>query len=261
LNSPRQESFVDVGGYRIWTILHGLGSPTVVFESGGGDDSSVWSAVEADLRRERPVSTFLYDRAGLGKSEPKPGPYRIDHEVGALHAALTAREVPGPVILVSHSYGGFVSLLAAARDARVAGLVLVDANLPGFFDSGQVGKLQARFRTVAPDMERAVPRIARVMIPIMEALPETAREVRATSLPTSLPVVDIVAERSWIDQPDEVAALRRAHEEFVAASPAREAVFAAGSGHYVMRDRPEIVVAAAVRLIDQHPVGRQRSRD
>jgi len=261
LNSPRQESFVDVGGYRIWTILNRHGSPTVVFESGGGDDSSVWSNVEAELRRQRPVSTFLYDRAGLGKSEPKPGPYRIDDEVEALRSALTAGGVPRPVILVSHSYGGFVSLLAAARDARVTGLVLVDANLPGFFDPDQVGRLQARFRAVAPDMQRAVPQIARVMIPIMEALPETAREVRTTSLPTSLPVVDIVAERSWIDQPDEVRAMRRAHEGFVAASPAREAVFAAGSGHYVMRDRPELVVAAAVRLIDQLPGGRQRSQD
>ena len=254
MTSPPQESLVDVGGYRIWTKLSGTGSPTVVFESGGGDDSSVWSTVEAELRRQRPVSTFLYDRAGLGKSEAKPGPYRIDDEVDALRTALSARGVRGPGIVVSHSYGGFVSLLAAARDSRITGLVLVDANLPGFFDPDQVGRLQTRFRTVAPDMERAVPHIARVMVPIMEALPATARELRATALPAALPVIDIMAERSWIDEPAEVEALHREHQRFVQASPAREAVFAAGSGHYVMRDRPELVVAAVVRLIDEHRV-------
>jgi pimeloyl-ACP methyl ester carboxylesterase len=38
--------------------------------------------------------------------------------------------------------------------------------------------------------------------------------------------------------------VRRAHREFVAASPHRRAVFAEGSGHHVMRDRPDIVLAA-----------------
>jgi len=243
---------VDVGGYRIWIDVTGHGSPTVVFESGGGDDSSAWTSTAEEVRRRKAVATVLYDRAGLGKSEPCPGPYRIDNEATAFRTALSAVGVRGPVVLVAHSYGGFVSLLAAARDSRISGLVLVDANLPGFFDPDQVGRLQTRFRTVAPDMERAVPHIARVMVPIMEALPATARELRATALPAALPVIDIMAERSWIDEPAEVEALHREHQRFVQASPAREAVFAAGSGHYVMRDRPELVVAAAVRLIDEH---------
>jgi pimeloyl-ACP methyl ester carboxylesterase len=71
-----------------------------------------------------------------------------------------------------------------------------------------------------------------------------------------MPVVDIVAERSWLDAPEDIEALRRAHREFAAASPHREAVFARGSGHHVMHDRPDIVrdaiaqVVAAVRNRD-----------
>jgi len=252
MNPPTDEQLVDVGGYRLWTKLTGHDAPTVVFESGGGDDASVWSAVEPELRRQRSVSTFLYDRAGLGRSEPKPGPYRIGDEVEALRAALSARGIDGAVILVTHSYGGFVSLLTAARDERVAGLVLVDANLPGFFDPGQVERLLERFQPVAPAMEREAPNIARVMVPLMRALPATARELRETPIPLSLPVIDIVAERSWIDLPDEIQALRQEHEKFVAASPDRAKVFAAECGHYVMRDRPDLVVAAVVQLIDRH---------
>lgn len=260
MSSTPHETLVDVAGYRLWTQLNGNGLPTVVFESGGGDDASVWSSVEPELRRQRAISTFLYDRAGLGRSELRPGPYRVDDEVRDLQAALTARGVHGPVIIVSHSYGGFVSLLTAARDPRISGLVLVDANLPGFFDTDQVRRLLERFQDVAPAMEREAPTIARVMIPLMAALPTTARELRETPLPTSLPVIDIVAERSWIDLPDEVDAMRREHERFVGASPNREAVFATGSGHYVMRDRPDLVVEAVVRLIDRLRENEQPNR-
>jgi pimeloyl-ACP methyl ester carboxylesterase len=174
-----------------------------------------------------------------------------------LQTALSARGVRSPVIFVTHSYGGFVSLLAATRDPRVAGLVLVDANLPGFFNPDQVGRLLARFRPVAPEMEREAPSIARVMVPLMEALPATAQQLRATQIPLSLPIIDIVAERTWIDLPEEVEALRREHASFVAASPEREAVFAAGCGHYVMRDRPDLIVDTTARLIDRLRANRE----
>ena len=145
---------VDVGGYRLWMQTNGAGSPTVVFESGGGDHSSVWSAIEPEIRRRLSVTTVLYDRAGLGQSEPKTGPYRIDDEVAALRTALTAGGIAGPVVLVAHSYGGFVSWLTAASDPRVVGLVLVDGNVPGFFDEDEVARLLARFTPMIPELEK-----------------------------------------------------------------------------------------------------------
>ena len=65
----------------------------------------------------------------------------------------------------------------------------------------------------------------------------------------NLPIIDITAEHTWVDAPDELAAMRRAHSEFVAPSPNRVAIFAEGSGHYVSRDRPNIVIDAILRLI------------
>ena len=44
----------------------------------------------------------------------------------------------------------------------------------------------------------------------------------------------------------------RVHADFVAAAPeARELVLARGSGHYVMRDRPEIVLDAIARMLER----------
>jgi hypothetical protein len=64
-----------------------------------------------------------------------------------------------------------------------------------------------------------------------------------------LPVIDIVAENTWADSPEELTAMRQAHAGFVEASPAREALFANGSGHYVMRDRPQLVTEAVERMV------------
>jgi hypothetical protein len=47
--------------------------------------------------------------------------------------------------------------------------------------------------------------------------------------------------------------MRRAHSEFVAASPKRVPIFAAGSGHYVSRDRPDIVIDAILHLVSEIP--------
>lgn len=253
---------VDVGGYALWAHAAGWGSPTVVFESGGGDDSSVWASIAPEIRERKAVATVVYDRAGLGESDPHPGPYRIENEVAALSGLLAALRVDGPLVIVAHSYGGFVSFLTAAQEPRVAGLVLVDANLPGFFDEAETARLIERFRPHVDSLERAHPRIARTMIPLTLALSETARRVRATPIPLSLPVIDIVAERTWVESPEEVAAARREHAAFVAASPARESIFATGSGHYVMRDRADLLLEAISRMIDRvrGPDGTGRNR-
>src|SRR3954453_1845160 len=126
---------------QLWAWIRGAGSPTVVFEAGGGEDSSVWSDLEPEVRDRCAVRTMLYDRAGLGRSPPSSPPYRIDREAGALE--LDRHGIPTPVGVGSDPYGGFVATVVAATDPRIAGLVLVDANLAGFFDDAQTKRLLA----------------------------------------------------------------------------------------------------------------------
>jgi pimeloyl-ACP methyl ester carboxylesterase len=229
--------------------VQGEGPPTVVFEAGGGEDSSVWSELEHEVRSRYMVRTMLYDRAGLGQSPPRDGPYTIDREADALRHELDRHGIGAPVVLVAHSYGGFVATLVAATDARIAGLVLVDANLAGFFDDAQIERLLARYRSQYTELEQAAPELAKVMIPIMEAYPATVARLMEVEIPAAIPVVDIVAQRTWVETPEEVEAIRRAHREFVEAAPQRRAVFAEGSGHHVMHDRPEVVLDAIGEVV------------
>lgn len=239
---------VDVGDHAVWVRRAGEGATTVVFESGNGNDSTAWAGIEPSIRNLG-VRTFVYDRAGLGQSDPAPGPYAIENEVAALERALTACDVNGPIVVVAHSYGGFLATLLAHENAHVAGIVLVDANVPNYFDDAITAGIVAEYSPQFPALEAAAPALARVIVPVVQSYPESARRVRAAGVSRDLPVIDIVAEHSWRSTPEANEALRRAHADFVAQSPARETVFAAGSGHNVMQDRPDLVIDAITRMV------------
>jgi len=246
-DTPCGTSAVDVGSYRLWTDLQGKGDTTVVFEAGGGADSSVWAGIVPQVQALG-LKTLVYDRAGLGRSEPRPGGYGIDRDTHDLRTLLDRCGVVGRVLVVSHSYGGFVSLLTAAEDRRVAGLVLVDANVPGYFTQARLDALLAEYRPRYPELRDKAPQLAAAMIPMMEAYPASARAVESARLPEGLAIIDIVAEHSWATTPADAQGMRDAHAAFVRASSARSAVFAAGSSHDVIHDRPELIVDAVRRL-------------
>ena len=245
-DSPR----VDVDGHGVWMRVAGSGPVTVLFESGNGADSSDWAAIEPAVRALG-VRTVLYDRSGLGQSEPAPGPYTIDQDAAALERALSACAVDGPLIIVAHSYGGFIAELRAAADRNVVGLVLVDAAVPGYFTDAVSDGIVAEYSPQFSALEQARPQVARVLIPIVRAYPDTARRMRNVTVPATTPVIDIVAERTWVSTPEQVEAWRSAHAAFVAESPQREALFAADSGHNVMHDQPAIVIAAIARMLER----------
>ncbi len=242
---------VDVGGYALWMQSRGHGTPTVVFESGGGEDSSEWSNIEPVIRERAKVRTVVYDRAGLGKSDPNPRPYRIEDEATALRHALDQCDIHGAILLVAHSYGGFISEILASEDKQVKGLVLVDANIPSFFDDKEAAVISARYTPLAEDLIKENPDLGRNLLRQDQAYPATARYMRDVHIPLNLSVIDITAEHTWVDAPDELAAMRRAHSEFGAASPKRVAIFAEGSGHHISRDRPDIVIDAVLHLISE----------
>jgi pimeloyl-ACP methyl ester carboxylesterase len=236
---------VDVGGYRLQFHVVAGQSPAIVFEAGGGDNSSVWKDIVPVAAGKTGARIITYDRAGLGQSEPDPRPYSITGEVEALERGLKQLRVDTGVILVGHSYGGFLTTLFASRNpSDVKGLVLVDPNLAPYFTDAVIERMQRQRAAGPPQVNPQLPpdpgRVA-VGERVGPAFPETVRIMRGVTLPANLRITDIVAERPPAQPPDDAAWLR-AHQEFDKAAPNRRGVIAAGSGHYVMLRRPELVI-------------------
>ena len=107
------------------------------------------------------------------------------------------------------------------------------------------------------DLERVKkdnPRLAAALERMSDGFAETVQTTRNVNLSPTLKITDIVSEKLYFPPPLEDfgpggAAWLRAHEEFDKAAPNRRGVLATGSGHDIVRDRP-----------DQAGPGRRRDR-
>ncbi|MCP3100463.1 alpha/beta fold hydrolase [Myxococcus sp. K15C18031901] len=241
-------ALLDIEGHRIWARKQGTGSPTVVFESGFGNDSTVWTSLEKQVR-EKGFQTFVYDRAGLGKSTLSPtAVYSLDNDAGILGAALERCGIQGPLVVVGHSYGGAIGLVLAEKRQEVKGLVLLDAVVPGVWGQGELEKNLVTMRSQYEEIRRQAPALAKVAIPWAEALPVTVERIDHVALPVSLPIIDVVAEAGQ-NSPESAAVWREAHQKFVGSNPNRTYVLAKGSSHKVMNDGEPLVLDSIVTLI------------
>src|SRR6266487_2738761 len=126
---PPPGRLVDVGGYRLHIHCTGSGGPGAVgmLDAGNGGSSLDRGLVQPS------VATFTrvcsYDRAGYGWSESGPTPRSSGRIVRELHTLLVNTGVPGPYVLVGHSFGGLnMRLYAYTYPQDMAGLVLVDSS-------------------------------------------------------------------------------------------------------------------------------------
>src|SRR5262249_20914969 len=95
--------------------------PTIVLVHGDWADASSWSNVIQRLQR-RGYDVVAPPNPLRGPSSDAPG------------LAAFLQTIPGPIVLVAHSYGGFVITNAATGNANVKALVYIDAFIP---DTGQ----------------------------------------------------------------------------------------------------------------------------
>ena len=234
---------VDVGGYRLRLHCTGQGSPVVVMDSGLGDTMETWADVWPGVKSFTRVC--VYDRAGLGKSDPGPTPRTSQRIVDELHGLLVIARVQGPYVLVGHSFGGLnVRLYAADHPDQVAGLVLVEATHEDYPQREKSLRSLADRRRIETSLGLA-PAAARSEY---ESLAASAGQVRAARRLPDVPVVVITAAHCC-----ETEALTKAwmelQKDLVGLSPQARQVIAERSGHYVPFDQPELIVDSLREMV------------
>lgn len=119
---PPIGKLVDVGGYRVHLYCTGSGSPAVVIVGAGF--SFNWGLVQPEVAKFTQVCS--YDHSGIGWSDDGPTD-SCSLRGNEVHTALKNAGIEAPYVLVGHSLGGLVARVYAGQyPNEVAGMVFVD---------------------------------------------------------------------------------------------------------------------------------------
>ncbi len=244
------DTLVDVGGYRLhFHILRGRGVP-ILFDAGGGDDGTVWDSLLNPIAGITGAPLITYDRAGFGQSEIDANErdiakHGILNGVAGLEAGLRKLGYGGNIVLVAHSYGGLYATLYATRNPTfVKAAVFVDASTACWFDDAFL----SNFVNARKSEDTAKAKAANLGMYYQSAnLPTTVAIMRRVTFPPAIPVIDLVSEHPPFTDSADIVRWKDCHKQFAAAQPNRESITAYGSGHYVFKDNPPLVIHAIAK--------------
>ena len=268
---------VEVGGRSIYLECKGVGSPTVVLQSGYGNAGDIWSLTDttspavfpavAKTNRvctyDRPGSMITTTRTGgtvkLGetarrsRSDSAPMPRDPADVVAELHDVLAKADVPGPYVLVGHSFGGTLDLLyARTYPDEVRALVTVDSPLPAqrelipanLRDLVKLGPLDPSLvpgyelevydlDTAFDEIDAAGPLPDIPVIVVRRGAPKLSDDPIPDGGPLTAADIDALNSAQWNGQ-----------AAWAAGVPGAKVITVPGTTHYVQNQRPDAVVAA-----------------
>jgi pimeloyl-ACP methyl ester carboxylesterase len=273
---------VDVGGYKMHIDCAGQGSPVVVLDAGLGDSYISWRKVQPEITKFTRVCS--YDRAGLGYSNFSPRQRTSKVIAEELHTLLNNAGIAGPLILVGHSMGGYdIRLYASLYRNDVAGVVLVDASHPeqrkrfplAVNDLDASWVREEEFLEFA--MPLGIPRLlgfcghdARIRatecnfhnvregVAELKAISESAAQTATAGSLDNIPLAVLSHDPNTPqpDLPEDLVkptndAWQQMQAELAQLSTRGTQVVAKGSGHYIQLDRPDVLIEAVHRVVDQ----------
>ena len=221
----------------------------VVFESGLGDDHTVWSKKDVALQINNSQDVLMYDRAGYGQSENGPAPRNIERLRSELDSVISKFSNGRKVILIGHSLGGLIIRDYAIKNPlKTAALLFVDPSHEFYNHPSQAeedmlydatknangpnfgGTLEAREFIEDLQYVSALPSLPDIPVIVL-----TSMQTDATH--------SLAVRQSWYDAHEK---LKNGVSDFTHVATSR-------SGHYIMIDQPALLVDNFKLLISKLP--------
>ncbi len=202
-----------------------------MFEAGLGSSSGTWSSAIADLGPG--IRTCRYDRAGIGASDRRPSraPVSVGSMADELDRLLDAASIPGPYVVVAHSYGAMIAtVFTDAHREETVGLVLVDPSTVRLFEGDWVAN-------------------DRPWIDGSSLVDKATSQVELTAVDSLDPLPLVVLTQGQIGG-DFKTAWTRFHEELAGLSTNSMRMIARDSGHMIQEVEPDLVAAAVRAVLD-----------
>jgi pimeloyl-ACP methyl ester carboxylesterase len=268
----------------MYVECRGAGKPTVLLEAGLRTRGDVWSSTALLPAKAKPamagVAAFTrvceYDRPGttLGtapkdysRSDPVPMPRSARDAMKDLHALLRVAKIPGPYVLVGHSFGGqIIRQYAATYPRDVVGLVLVDV-LPEQLRPLMTVANWKTYLGLNSKPPHGLEQYKQIEVEDFDlSFAQTLSAVAASPL-RAMPIVVLSKGRPFDLAGANVPAgfektldsdWSKAQVQLVAALPDARHVVVADSSHNIEIDRPDLVLRAIRQVVEAVRAGRDR---
>jgi len=250
------DTLVRVDGFHLNFRIYSGGSPTILLEAGGGMGLTEWDDIAPELVKKTGATVVSYDRAGFGKSDLPEQSSDMKVEAGWLWKSLKQLGFEKDIILVGHSYGGWMIRIEASENPdAVSGIVFIDPFSVEFVDLMGIAYLDQHpmagklpFDTSQPEkltkQERAMMRM------VGDGLGPKVEIMRKTTVPKGIPVFIIKSAIPTFPKEEEQKAWNQALDRMAASIEGSVLIVAEKSTHMIPFMQPDLVVDTVAKTID-----------
>lgn len=221
----------------------------VVFESGAGNDHTVWTDKAVASQINTNFDVLMYDRAGYGKSENGPTPRNINQLRSELESLIDNFSNGRKVVLIGHSLGGLIIRDYAIKNPlKTAALLFVDPSHE-FYNKPSQADEDLLYETA----KNAGGANSGVALEIREFI----EDLKYTSALPFLPNVPVIVLTSMqldgTHSSSDKQIFYNAHELLKNGVTDFTHIATTKSGHFIMLDEPALVIDNFNLLISKLP--------